>query len=100
MASTWRPARASARTAGRPVRMLTSCSGDGPPKMTAGRLTNAPLVGISREMVGQVVLVQDDIARRDPGGHPCDSLLPRGGAHHRGRPARRPVEKCPGVGLA
>src|ERR1700736_3221230 len=95
MASTWWPARFMVRAACRPVRTLTSCSGDGPPKITAGCVTRTLL---SWEVVGQIVLVQDDVPRLGPVGHPRHSLLSGGHAHHAGLPGAGPVHQGPGVG--
>src|SRR3954447_12500401 len=63
MASTSVPASVRARVASRPRMMLMSCSGEGPPKRTAGRGGTGRLLTGSREVVGQVVLEQDDVAR-------------------------------------
>src|SRR5437763_9214546 len=79
MAATSRPAPARAWAAWSPVRMLTSCSGDGPPKMTAGWLMlRSPRAMVrSGEVVGQVVLVDDDVTGLEMLLYPGDGLFPR-----------------------
>src|SRR5438552_2029130 len=86
MAATSSPVPARARAAWSPVRTLTSCSGDGPPKMTAGwlmlrspRVRGVVWVGLvgSGEVVGQVVLVEHDITRLEMLLYPLDRLFPR-----------------------
>src|SRR5690349_1343615 len=95
-AASW-PAWARARAAGSPRRMLTSCSGDGPPKITAGWLTGAPGSWI---VVGQVVLVEDGVALSEVLQYPLHRFFSRVDQHD-GDPAprRAPAEGGP-VGLA
>src|SRR4051812_46114842 len=80
MASTGTPAAVRARAACSPVRMLTSCSGEGPPKMTAGWLmarSSGSLRSLSGVVVGQIVLVEDDIAGSEMLLYPRDGLISR-----------------------
>ena len=91
---TSRPAPASSCAACRPVRMLTSCSGDGPPKATATLAVvtfngGAPELGgmegrsdealrrRSRVVVGQVVLVQHHVPAPEVPAHPLGRLVAR-----------------------
>src|SRR5436190_2188378 len=57
--------------------MLTSCSGDGPPKITAGWLTLELSPFSSREVVRQIVLVEDGVARPEILLYPLDRFLSR-----------------------
>src|SRR5579875_2616932 len=76
--------------------MLTSCSGDGPPKITptskASRLRSTrrpdrrPGWG-SRVVVWEVVLVQHGVAGREVLADPSDRLLPSSYAQHAGPPS-------------
>src|SRR5690348_16993337 len=80
MASTGTPAAVRARAACSPVRMLTSCSGEGPPKMTAGWLlarSSGSLRSLSGVVVGEVVLVKDGIAGSERLLCPRGGLIPR-----------------------
>ena len=63
--------------------MLTSCSGDGPPKITAGRLIGQGAPVGSGVVVGEIVLVEDGISARDvPPKHRLITVLHQ---HDRGR---------------
>ena len=93
--SRWRrrrdPPRRARALACSPVRMLTSCSGAGPPNSTATWPTSRLLGGVRgrlRVVVGQVVLVEDGVAVCERAPHPLDGALPRRHAHDR-RPALR-----------
>ena len=50
--------------------MLMSCSGEGPPKITAGRGT----LHVLRVVVGEIILVQHDVAVGEGGPHPLHRL--------------------------
>src|ERR1700719_1011007 len=102
MASTSTPALVRARAAWSPVSTLTSCSGDGPPKMTAGWLMAPLLVSVSVhswKVVGKVILVEHPIYGSGVLRCPRDSLLPRRHAHHRGPAPAGSGQEGPGVGL-
>src|SRR4029077_7784269 len=91
----------SAWAACSPVRTLMSCSGDGPPKITAGLGTAAQPTGAPprrpgrarplRGMIGQLVLVQDGVARPGVGAHPADGVVVAVGQDHGG-------PRPPGIG--
>src|SRR2546429_109003 len=87
------PASARARAAGRPSRMLTSCSGDGPPKITA------TFMCASRVMVGKVVLVQDHVAGPEMLLYPRHRIFSRVDQHHGDVPGRRACLEGGPVGL-
>src|SRR5437763_2369226 len=96
MPATSCPASARARLAGRPSRMLTSCSGDGPPKITATWLIESSL----RVMVGQVVLVQDHVAGSEVVLYPRDGIFSRVDQYNGDVPVGGAALQGPPVGLA
>ena len=96
--STSRPASARARAACRPVRMLMSCSGEGPPKRTAGRVMAGSIrVGRSGEVRGSGRAGRSRRARRrrrrGSARTHVDRLLPRVDQRRTGPPGprRRPA---------
>src|ERR1700722_9838941 len=102
MAVTAAPPWARVCAACRPVRTLTSCSGEHPPKMTPGELTTPIL---SWEVVGEVVFVQDHVAWAQVAAAPRHRLGAGGEAKQLG-PASAPLGSSPagqqgaGVGVA
>src|SRR5437764_15472910 len=99
MAVTSWPASARVRAAGSPRMMLTSCSGDGPPKITAGWLT----VGSSLSswiMVWKIVFVQDGVAGPAVLPDPRHCLFPGVDQDNRHVAACRSLHQGPPVGVA
>src|SRR5579884_1041484 len=86
------PESTRARAHCSPVSTLTSCSGEGPPKITAVSVTARSLAR-SRVVIRQVVLVQDCVSRSEVVLHPCDRLLARSDGNHLGGALGRAVEQ-------